>query len=190
VDAAVKLQKQYEAKKKPIDALVASLSTQQSALNAQKAIITTKINALDAQRRASYGGDGRASGSLQPAACPYTYTGDAGSKAALFACKQIGKPYVWDAAGPKSYDCSGLTMAAWASVKVYLPHNAYAQKHSIKAVSQSQLQPGDLVFYYPGISHVTIYVGGIWAVSAPTTGDVVRMVHYNYTSPVGYGRPS
>ena len=54
----------------------------------------------------------------------------------------------------------------------------------------SNLRPGDLVFYYPGITHVTIYVGNGWVVSAPTTGDVVRMKRYNDITPNGYGRPN
>ena len=188
VDGAIKLQKQYEAKKKPIDVLVASLSTQQAALNRQKADIQKKITTLNAQRVKAFGST-REAGSLEPKACPQVYTGDAGSRAALWACGRIGKPYVWDTAGPNSYDCSGLTMAAWKSVGVTLPHNAYAQKHQIPSVSYKNLKPGDLVFYYPGISHVTIYVGNGWVVSAPTTGDVVRMKPYNNITPVGYGRP-
>ena len=80
-------------------------------------------------------------------------------------------------------------MAAWKSVGVTLPHNAYAQAHTITSISASQLRPGDLVFYYHPIDHVTIYVGGGWVVSAPQTGDVVRMKPYNSTTPVAYGRP-
>jgi cell wall-associated NlpC family hydrolase len=126
---------------------------------------------------------------LKPEACPQVYNGDAGSRAALWACNQIGKPYVFGSAGPNSFDCSGLTMQAWASVGVSLPHNAYQQKHSMRSVSYSDLQPGDLVFYFASISHVTIYVGNGWVVSAPSTGDRVRMKRYNEITPVGYGRP-
>jgi cell wall-associated NlpC family hydrolase len=188
VDAAVKLQKQYEAKKKPIDELVAQLSAQQTSLNQQKAQIQTKITSLDKQRLKAFGTT-QAPGPTRPVACPQVYTGDAGSRAAAFACTKIGKKYVWDTAGPNTYDCSGLTMASWKSVGVTLPHNANAQKHSMPSVSRKNLKPGDLVFYYPGITHVTIYVGNGWVVSAPTTGDVVRMKPYDSITPVGYGRP-
>ena len=110
-------------------------------------------------------------------------------KAAKFACKQIGKSYVWAASGPSHYDCSGLTMASWASVGVSLPHNAYQQKHSMPSVSFSNLRPGDLIFYYATVHHVAIYVGNGWMVNAPQTGDVVRMAKYNAFPVVGYGRP-
>ena len=130
-----------------------------------------------------------APGPLRLAACPAVYTGDPGSRAAQWACNQIGKSYVFGADGPNTFDCSGLTMRAWGSVGVSLPHNAYQQKHSIAAVSFQNLKPGDLVFYFAGISHVTIYVGKGYVVSAPQTGDVVRMKRYNEITPVGYGRP-
>jgi peptidoglycan DL-endopeptidase CwlO len=188
VSGAMKLEAKYETQKKPIDALVASLKTQQTSLAKQKVDIQKKINSLNAQRLAAFGST-RASGSLRPVACPQVYTGDKGSQAARFACSQIGKPYVWDTDGPNTYDCSGLTLASWRSVGVTLPHNAYQQKHMMPAVSKSELKPGDLVFYYPNIAHVTIYVGNGWVVSAPETGDVVRMKRYDDITPVGYGRP-
>jgi peptidoglycan DL-endopeptidase CwlO len=188
VSGAVKLQKQYEAQAAPVNALVASLKSQQADLDKQRAQIQTKIDALDAQRVKAFGTT-VGSGSTRPVACPQVYTGDAGSRAARFACSQIGKKYVWDADGPNSYDCSGLTMASWRSVGVTLPHNAYAQAHTLPSVSYSNLKPGDLVFYYHPISHVTIYVGKGWVVSAPTTGDVVRMKRYNSATPTSYARP-
>jgi len=182
------LEQKYEAQKAPIDALVSSLTQQRTVLATQKAKINAAIQSLDALRRKAWGTT-VAPGSLRPVACPQKYTGDAGSRAALWACNQIGKPYVFGAAGPNSFDCSGLTMRAWESVGVSMPHNAYQQKHSIPSVSYSNLQPGDLVFYFASISHVTIYVGNGWVVSAPSTGDKVRMKRYDEIRPNGYGRP-
>ena len=69
--------------------------------------------------------------------------------AVAFALAQIGKPYVFAAAGPGAFDCSGLTMAAWGKAGVSLPHFAAAQFGMGHAVSKSQLEPGDLVFFYP-----------------------------------------
>lgn len=182
------LEQKYQAQKAPIDALVASLSQQRATLAVQKAKINSAISSLDVLRKKAWGSTVEP-GKTRPVACPQVYHGDPGSRAALWACNQIGKRYVFGAAGPNTFDCSGLTMRAWQSVGVSLPHNAYQQKHSIPAVKFSNLQPGDLVFYFAAISHVTIYVGNGWVVSAPSTGDVVRMKRYNEITPVGYGRP-
>jgi cell wall-associated NlpC family hydrolase len=188
IAGTVALEQKYQRQKKPIDALVASLNQQRTTLAAQKAKINVSIQSLDALRVKAYGKT-VAPGPLRLAACPAVYTGDPGSRAAQWACNQIGKRYVFGADGPNTFDCSGLTMRAWGSVGVSLPHNAYQQKHSIAAVSFQNLKPGDLVFYFAGISHVTIYVGKGYVVSAPQTGDVVRMKRYNEITPVGYGRP-
>jgi cell wall-associated NlpC family hydrolase len=100
----------------------------------------------------------------------------AARKAVQFALSQVGKPYVWGAAGPGSYDCSGLTMAAWQHAGVSLPHSAADQYNYGHHVSRSQLQPGDLIFFYEPIGHVTIYIGNGLMVSAPTEGQDVSVV--------------
>jgi peptidoglycan DL-endopeptidase CwlO len=90
------------------------------------------------------------------------------------AASQIGKPYRWGAAGPDAYDCSGLTMWAWAQAGVSLPHSSRAQYSSLPHVSMSQLAPGDLVFRGSPIHHVGIYKGGGVVIHAPHTGQTVR----------------
>jgi len=100
----------------------------------------------------------------------------AARKAVQFALDQIGKPYVYGAAGPDAYDCSGLVMAAWASAGVSLPHSAAEQYNYGTHVSFDQLQPGDLLFFYTPISHVTIYAGDGMMVSAPETGENVTLI--------------
>jgi cell wall-associated NlpC family hydrolase len=97
-------------------------------------------------------------------------------RAVQFALDQVGKPYVFGAAGPDSYDCSGLTMAAWARGGVSLPHSAADQYNYGHHISRDQLQPGDLVFFYQPIGHVTIYIGDGMMVSAPQTGENVSVV--------------
>jgi cell wall-associated NlpC family hydrolase len=89
-----------------------------------------------------------------------------------FAMAQIGKAYVYGAAGPSAYDCSGLMMRAWGAAGVYLPHSSSAQYGSGTHISASQLQPGDLVFYYSPISHVGMYIGHGMIVNAenPSAG--------------------
>lgn len=91
--------------------------------------------------------------------------------AVKFALQQVGKPYVFGASGPGAFDCSGLTMASWAKAGVSLPHSSEEQFHYGKAVSTSELMPGDLLFFYgQSPSHVTIYVGGGLMVSAAEPG--------------------
>ena len=87
-----------------------------------------------------------------------------------FAMAQVGKAYVFGAAGPSAFDCSGLTMAAWAQAGVSLPHSSSAQYASGRHISESELQPGDLVFYYSPISHVGIYIGNGQIVNALNPG--------------------
>ncbi|HEU5269769.1 MAG TPA: NlpC/P60 family protein [Jatrophihabitans sp.] len=89
---------------------------------------------------------------------------------------QLGKPYSWGAAGPDSFDCSGLTMYAWGHAGVSLPHNAADQQGMGTSVSQSDLQPGDLVFFGSPAYHVAIYIGDGMIIHAPTSGDVVKIV--------------
>ena len=82
---------------------------------------------LQQLRSQAYTAAGATSAYYRPQVCPTEYVPTAGYKAAAFACGEAGKPYVWGAAGPDVYDCSGLTMVAWQQVGVYLPHNAWEQ---------------------------------------------------------------
>lgn len=102
-----------------------------------------------------------------------------GGPAVAFAKSQVGKSYVWGAVGPDSFDCSGLTMAAWQQAGVSLPHNSTAQYDSGQQISESELQPGDLVFYYSPISHVGMYIGDGQVVNAlnPSSGVQVSGLH-------------
>ncbi|MGW2919821.1 NlpC/P60 family protein [Streptomyces angustmyceticus] len=97
------------------------------------------------------------------------------ARAVAYAYAALGKPYVWGATGPSGYDCSGLTQAAWRSGGVSLPRTTYTQISSGPRVARSQLAPGDLVFFYSGISHVGIYVGDGKMIHAPHPGAPVRI---------------
>ncbi len=90
------------------------------------------------------------------------------------AATQLGKPYVWGATGPSSYDCSGLTSWAFKKAGVTLPRSASQQALVGQSVSWDQMQPGDLVFYYSPVSHVGIYAGNGTFIDAPQSGDVVK----------------
>ncbi|MEU4064533.1 NlpC/P60 family protein [Streptomyces wedmorensis] len=106
---------------------------------------------------------------------PVTAPNTRAAEAISFARAQLGKPYVWGATGPSAYDCSGLTQAAWRAAGVSLPRTTYTQINAGQRVSRSQLAPGDLVFFYSGISHVGLYIGGGQMIHAPRPGAPVRI---------------
>ncbi|MFF8838529.1 NlpC/P60 family protein [Streptomyces sp. NPDC015130] len=106
---------------------------------------------------------------------PVTAPNTRAAEAISFARAQLGKPYVWGATGPSAYDCSGLTQAAWRAAGVSLPRTTYTQINAGQRVSRSQLAPGDLVFFYSGISHVGLYIGGGQMIHAPRPGAPVRV---------------
>ncbi|MBT8225208.1 MAG: glycoside hydrolase [Dactylosporangium sp.] len=112
----------------------------------------------------------------------------AAGKAVSFAYAQLNKPYVWGAAGPDGYDCSGLVMASWAAAGVSLPRTVAQQWTKVTEIERGSLKPGDLVFYR-SLGHVAIYVGSGNVIHAPHTGDVVKVASVDMMTPYGYGRP-
>jgi cell wall-associated NlpC family hydrolase len=107
-----------------------------------------------------------------------TYTGPTSTqagKAVAFAYAQLGKPYVWGATGPASYDCSGLVQAAWASAGVAIPRTTYEQWAALPHVPMSAIQPGDLIFF-DQIGHVAIYIGNNMIIDAPQPGQFVERI--------------
>ena len=88
---------------------------------------------------------------------------------------QRGKPYVWAAGGPGSFDCSGLTQYAFRAAGITLPHSSRMQAQMGQSVSRADLQPGDLVFFYSPVSHVGIYIGNGQMVHASTSSQPVKV---------------
>jgi cell wall-associated NlpC family hydrolase len=117
-------------------------------------------------------------------------SGNAASVAVQWAHRELGKPYAWGAAGPSSFDCSGLTMYVYGKAGVSLPHYTGAQYNSGPHVSRSQLQPGDLVFFGSDLHHVGIYIGGGNMIEAPHTGANVRIAPAFRSGYVGAVRPT
>jgi peptidoglycan DL-endopeptidase CwlO len=107
-----------------------------------------------------------------------------------YAYAQLGKPYQWGATGPGAFDCSGLTMMAWAQAGVSLPHSSQAQIGIGRRVTQSELQPGDLIFRYSPISHVSLYVGNGQQISATHTGSTVKLQSAFQGEITGFSRPT
>jgi cell wall-associated NlpC family hydrolase len=124
--------------------------------------------------------------SASPAPAPTS----AASQAVAYAKAQLGKPYVWSAEGPNSFDCSGLTMMAWRSAGVSIPRVAAAQYGMGRHISRSALEPGDLVFFGSPIHHVGMYVGGGMMIEAPYTGQVVRYHTIDRSDYAGATRPT
>ncbi|WP_217555044.1 C40 family peptidase [Streptomyces sp. GbtcB6] len=134
----------------------------------QRAALTADDGTGRASRSAS---DGRAPLAADSVAAP-----DSRAAAAVaYAYSKLGSPYVWGATGPDAFDCSGLAQAAYRSAGVSIPRTTYAQIDAGRRVSRSELQPGDLVFFYSGISHVGIYIGNGQMIHAPNPSAPVRI---------------
>ena len=141
-------------------------------------------------RAAAQADDGGVDPGLPASAAPLP-AGEGGVAAVIrYARAQLGKPYVWGADGPDSFDCSGLTMMAWAQAGVSLPHSAAAQSTIGRRVSRSELQPGDLIFRYSPISHVALYVGNGMQIAATHTGSTVKLQDAFWGEIVAYSRPT
>lgn len=108
-------------------------------------------------------------------AAPAVASSSAAQVAVATAMAQQGKPYVWAAAGPGSFDCSGLMQYAYRAAGVSLPHSSGIQASMGRAVSRAELQPGDLIAFYSPVSHIGMYIGNGQMVHAPTSGDVVKV---------------
>ncbi|WP_353944248.1 NlpC/P60 family protein [Streptomyces sp. HUAS MG91] len=131
------------------------------------------------------GSTGSESGSSGSSGSSSGYAAKA-AQALAFAKAQEGKPYVWGATGPGSYDCSGLTQAAWKAAGITLPRTTWDQVEVGTTVSLSDIQPGDLVFFYDDISHVGLYLGDGMMIHAPKPGAYVReeSIYYDGTSSI------
>ncbi|NEW70579.1 C40 family peptidase [Streptomyces rhizosphaericus] len=139
---------------------------------------------LEQRQRLLAARDGdKAAGSPAPAA-------GRAARAVSYAYAALGKPYVWGATGPHGYDCSGLTQAAWRAAGVALPRTTYTQINAGQRVTRDQLAPGDLVFFYSGISHVGLYVGDGRMIHAPHPGAPVRLASVADMPFAGAARPA
>jgi cell wall-associated NlpC family hydrolase len=165
----------------------AALTAKRTALQKQQQKFTDLLHSLSAQQRREVAharalAETRARAALvanaavgaPPVAGPMSAQV---SRVVAYAEAQVGKPYIFGAAGPGAYDCSGLTMQAWAQAGVALPHSAADQYTYGRHVSYDQLQPGDLIFLYSPIDHVELYVGNDLAVSAADPALGIIYVH-------------
>ncbi|RZU17153.1 C40 family peptidase [Streptomyces sp. BK239] len=180
--AEIERRKQREAARK-----AAELARQQAA-----------ERAAQEESAGSAGSDAPSSSPSAPPSSSSSSTADASygtkaGKALSFARAQIGKPYVWGATGPDSYDCSGLTQAAWKAAGVSLPRTTYDQVGAGTTVSVADALPGDLIFFYDDVTHVGLYIGNGMMIHAPKPGAYVReeSVFYDGESAIhGVVRPA
>ena len=183
-------------------AAAAELAKQQQAAADAAASAAAAANSKKSAVAAAPRGGGTDAGSAGDATPAVPGGGDAGGGnapppvssmagiAVNAAMGQLGVPYRFAAEEPGvAFDCSGLTKYAWGQAGVYLPHQSAAQYASIPHVTQSEIQPGDLIFYKTPIGHVAIYIGGGSMIHAPRTGDVVQIAAVNWAKVVGIGRP-
>ncbi|MEU9603124.1 NlpC/P60 family protein [Streptomyces sp. NPDC048057] len=184
--------------KETADRRAAELKARQGELAGHKSVVQRKLAAaerllakLTAEQRAAYDAPRDDPSAARPAApAAAGATSQRAGRAVAYAYGALGKPYVWGATGPASYDCSGLTQAAWRAAGISLPRTTYTQINAGKRVSRSELAPGDLVFFYPGISHVGLYVGGGRMVHAPRPGAPVRIASIDAMPFAGAARPA
>ncbi|MER7520086.1 NlpC/P60 family protein [Streptomyces sp. NPDC126499] len=188
--AAVRqLRGESEVRLRELQAHEAELRRQKTAVRGKLDAARALLARLTAEERARYaaaaaaGGHGGGSGGPATVRAdrdsavrgPITAPTTRAAEAIAFARAQLGKPYVWGATGPSGFDCSGLTQAAWRAAGVSLPRTTYTQINAGRRVSRSELAPGDLVFFYSGISHVGLYIGGGQMIHAPRPGSPIRV---------------
>lgn len=157
---------------KGIGTMLASLSAEQLA-------------ALSALEKRNAGGARGAPGALSSVRPP----SEEGDAAVRYAVGQIGKPYVWGAEGPESYDCSGLTSQAWSAAGRDIPRTSQEQWRRLPKVPVDSLRPGDLVVYFPKATHVALYIGNGLVVQAPRPGATVKVSPLTANPLLGAVRP-
>jgi len=180
--AAIRLQRQHT--EMGVEQIKSQLSTEKASLTK---LLTSKQATLDSltaaqqEQVAANSVGATTSTSAEPGATPVTYTGPTttqADKAVAFAYAQIGKPYVWGATGPDSFDCSGLVQAAWAAAGLSIPRTTYEQWADLPHIPVADMQPGDLIIYNSE-GHVGMYVGNGYIIDAPTSGLDVERIPYD-----------
>jgi cell wall-associated NlpC family hydrolase len=181
---------------------VATLEARRKELAGHKATVRGKLAAaerllarLTTEQRAAYNDGGSTRGPARADRAdaprgPLRAPNSRAAQAVAYAYGALGKPYVWGATGPGSYDCSGLTQAAWRAAGVSLPRTTYTQINAGERVPRSRLAPGDLVFFYSGVSHVGLYIGGGRMIHAPRPGAPVRIAPIDEMPFAGATRPA
>ncbi len=172
------------AEAKQLAGIEKKMKADKAEIDAKAAKAQDLLDSLQADVRTKLLSGGSYSGPL-----PGVPSNGRAADAVRFAMAQVGKPYSYGATGLGAYDCSGLTMRAWGAAGVGLPHSSSAQMGSGMRVAESDLEPGDLVFYYSPVSHVGMYIGNGLIVNAENPSTGVRVTGLHSMPYVGAVRP-
>ncbi|RFS46475.1 peptidoglycan endopeptidase [Micromonospora craniellae] len=182
LEGVMKIRKKYDDQKATLDTLIVDQEAKQKQLAAKRKQIDAEIKRLERSLPVT---------TVKTTNCP-TINGvvsDAARTAIRTACAQVGKPYVWGATGPNSFDCSGLTQYAYKAAGIHLTHFTGAQWREGKAISRADARPGDLVFFRSDVSHVGLYLGNNTMVHAPRAGRPVNVSPITTMPVAGFRRP-
>jgi len=163
-----------------------SSSSSNSASSSSSSSSSNRSTSSSSSNRSSSSSSSRSSSSNSSSSTYHATPGGSGSAIANYACKFVGRPYVWGGTSlTNGADCSGFTMSVYAQFGYSLPHSSAAQSGCGRSVSLSNLQPGDLIFYRNGsrIGHVAMYIGGGRVVHASNRTDGIKISSYNYRQP-------
>jgi peptidoglycan DL-endopeptidase CwlO len=169
--------------KQTADQQIAEVNALEAQMNTKKKVIEAKIDQVN-------------SAAMKQAMAVFTQTGQypnidiptantVGAQALQAAITREGDPYVWGASGPGEFDCSGLVVWAYAQEGIALPHYTGDLWNSGMHVARSDLEPGDLVFFFADISHVGIYIGDGMMIDAPDFGETVHVQPVFWSDYVG-----
>ena len=166
------------------------IAAQQADIKAKQKAAQDLLNSLTPVQRTEYNQDLKKQNQTPAAPTNLPPAPNARAQIAVnFAKAQLGKPYVYGASGPRAFDCSGLTMAAWGAAGVSMSHSSSDQYYAFPKIKESDLQPGDLVVYYSSLHHVGMYVGNHQIIHAPNSSTVVQYADLNSMPIAGFVRP-
>ncbi|MEV2237690.1 NlpC/P60 family protein [Micromonospora sp. NPDC049891] len=182
LEGVMKIRKKYDDQKAKLDGLIAEQEAKEKQLAAKKKQIDAEIKRLEKSLPVTV---------VKTTNCPTIkdVVSAAARTAIKTACAQVGKPYVWGATGPNSFDCSGLTQYAYRAAGISLTHFTGAQWNEGKAISRSDARPGDLVFFFSDLHHVGLYLGNNQMVHAARAGKPVNVSPITTMPLAGFRRP-
>jgi len=169
--------------KQTADQQIAAVKALQAQMNTKKQAIEAKIDVVNSAAMKQAMTVFEQTGTYPNISIPTANT--VGAQALQAAFTREGDPYVWGAAGPSAFDCSGLVMWSYAQEGISLPHYTGSQWNSGVHIARADLEPGDLVFFYQDISHVGIYIGDGMMIDAPDFGQDVMVQPINWSIYVG-----
>jgi cell wall-associated NlpC family hydrolase len=162
---------------------IAAVNALENQMNGKKKLILAKIDKVNSAAMKQAMDIFEQTGQYPKVTIPTANT--VGAQALQAAISRLGYPYIWGAAGPTSFDCSGLVMWAYQQVGISLPHFTVSQYNSGVHVSRNDLEPGDLIFFFSNISHVGMYIGNGMMIDAPSFGEDVKVQPIYWSAFVG-----